>query len=198
MSISKAQLDAINSGVLKSLGKDANDPDLKSGSLLDDLLTGVAQKLTDELRKAITDKGAVASKNLRSSVDLTQTVKIANGVKCDIVMADYWEFVDQGRGKTKRGNQGGKFLWQSIEEWITAKGIQVRQSKEESGQSVLERRKSMAVAIANKIHRKGFKGKFFVKDVLNPQNIDAIAQHLSDAFGQRIILSVKIEEGKTA
>ncbi len=198
MSISKAQLDAINRGALANIGKNANDPDLKSGSLLDDLLTGVAQKITDELRKAITDKGAVATKNLRSSVDLTQTVKIENGVSVDIVMADYWEAVDQGRGKTKKGNDGGKFLWQHIEEWISAKGIQVRQSKEESGQSVLERRRSMAVAIANKIHRKGFKGKFFVKDVINPQNIDAIAQHLSDAFGQRILISVKLEERKPA
>jgi hypothetical protein len=63
---------------------------------------------------------------------------------------------------------------------------------------------NFATAIAAKIKEKGtikrfgYKGANFVQEVLSPQNIDAIAQHLSDAFGQRILISVKLEERKPA
>lgn len=198
MSISKAQLDAINRGALANLGKNANDPDLKSGSLLDDLLIGVAQKLTDELRNKLTEKDLVATKNLRSSIDLSDTIKIANGVAVDIRMADYWENVDKGQ------KPGTIVSVKSLEEWINAKASVKKSVRPRPGQTMQEAVTSFAVAIAAKIKEKGtikrfgYKGANFVQEVLSPQNIDAIAQHLSDAFGQRILISVKLEERKPA
>jgi hypothetical protein len=198
VSISKAQLDAINRGALANIGKNANDPDLKSGSLLDDLLIGVAQKLTDELRNKLTEKELVATKNLRSSIDLSDTIKIANGVAVDIRMADYWENVDKGQ------KPGTIVSVKSLEEWINAKASVKKSVRPRPGQSMQEAVTSFAVAIAAKIKEKGtikrfgYKGANFVQEVLSPQNIDAIAQHLSDAFGQRILISVKLEERKPA
>jgi hypothetical protein len=200
MSISKSQLDALNRGLLDNIGVNANDPDLKAGNLLEEILQNVAQTLTDALRKEITEKGVTASKSLRSSVNPSNAVTVADGVQVHIVMADYWEYVESGRGPTKKGNNGGKFLWQHIEEWISAKGISVRKSNQQSTQSVLEARRSMAYAIAQKIHKRGtikrfgYKGANFIKDVLTPQNIEAIAQHLSDMAGRKIELYVSTEQ----
>lgn len=196
MNITKAQLDAINKGLLDKFGiPDSPMPN----SLLADLVLGVAQRLVDALRQDITEKKLVATKNLRSSVNIGDFQENANGVTVPIEMANYYLWADQGRGRTRQGNNGGKFLWQSIEEWISAKGIQVRKSKEQSGQSVLEARKSMAIAIAKKIHsrgtikRFGYKGGNFIGDVLTPANIDAIAQHLGDALGKPITAYVTSE-----
>jgi hypothetical protein len=198
VSISKAQLDAINRGALANIGKNANDPDLKSGSLLDDLLIGVAQKITDELRNKLTEKELVATKNLRSSIDLSDTIKIANGVAVDIRMADYWENVDKGQ------KPGTIVEVKSLEEWINAKASVKKSVRPRPGQTMQEAITNFATAIAAKIKEKGtikrfgYKGANFVQEVLSPQNIDAIAQHLSDAFGQRILISVKLEERKPA
>lgn len=193
MSISKSQLDALNRGLLDRFGKQANDPTLNEGGLLGEILQNVATTLNDALRKELTEKQAVATKQLRSSIDSTKAVPIADGVSVSIVMNDYHPYVEEGRKKGKRPPIA------SIEEWITAKGIQVRQSKEQSTQSVLEARRSLAYAIASKIAKRGtikrfgYKGANFIKDVLTPQNIEAIAQHLGEMYGRKIELFVTVE-----
>lgn len=198
MSISKAQLDAINRGALANLGKNANDPDLKSGSLLDDLLIGVASRLTEELRNKLTEKGTVATKDLRSSIDASEVFQISNGVGVNIKMADYWPFVESGR------RRGLPPPIMALEQWINAKEEVKKDVKPKDGQSMDDAIKSFAIAISRKIASKGtikrfgYKGANFIEEVLNPENIDTIAQHLSDAFGQRILISVKLEERKPA
>lgn len=200
MNITKAQLDAINKGLLDKFGiPDSPMPN----SLLADLVINVAQKLVDVLREDMRQKKLKATGNLIGETKVVDFQETANGVTVPIEMASYYLWADQGRGRTRQGNNGGKFLWQSIEEWITAKGIPVRKSKQESGQSVLEARKSMAVAIAKKIHsrgtikRFGYKGGNFIGDVLTPANIDAIAQHLGDALGKPITAYVTSEIATT-
>ena len=200
MNITKAQLDAINKGLLDKFGiPDSPMPN----SLLADLVIGVAQRLVDALKDDMRQKKLKATGNLIGETKVLDFQETANGVTVPIEMASYYLWADQGRGRTRQGNNGGKFLWQSIEEWITAKGIPVRKSKQESGQSVLEARKSMAIAIAKKIHSKGtikrfgYKGGNFIGDVLTPANIDAIAQHLGDALGKPITAYVTSEIATT-
>lgn len=195
MGITKNQLNTINSGALSKIGQNAEDPSFKATNLLEEILLGVASALTDAMKKDLLAKKLTATKNLAQSIDTSRVYEIANGVTAEIVAASYWPYVDKGRGKGKRPPIA------SIEEWISAKGISVRKSKEESTQSVLERRRSFAIAIANKIAAKGtikrfgYKGGDFVADVLNPTNINAIAEHLGEALGQRIAISVKMAEG---
>ncbi len=193
MSISKSQLDALNRGLLDKFGKASNDPTLNEGGLMGEILQNVAQKLTDALREQLGEKGLVATKNLQSSVDPSNAVPISDGVSVSILMSDYYPYVEGGRKAGKRPPIA------SIEEWISAKGIQVRQSSQESTQSVLERRRSLAYAIASKIAKRGtikrfgYKGGNFIKDVLTPDNIEAIAQHLSEMAGKKIELYVTVE-----
>lgn len=193
MSISKSQLDALNRGLLDKFGKASNDPTLNEGGLMGEILQNVAQRLIEELRKDIEEKKLTGTRNLTQSIDSSRAVEVADGVSVTIDMNKYWPYVEDGRGK------GNRPPIASIEEWISAKGIQVRQSAKESTQSVLERRRSLAYAIASKIAKRGtikrfgYKGGNFIKDVLTPDNIDIIAQHLSEMAGKKIELYVSVE-----
>lgn len=191
MGITKNQLDAINSGALSKIGQNAEDPSFKATNLLEEILIGVATKITDELKKDIERKGLVSTRNLVDSINAERTYKVADGVTAEIVAADYWPQVDQGQ------KPGTIVSIQSLEEWVANK----RQMRIELGLNTKEQVKSFAVVVARKIKQKGtikrfgYKGANFVRDVLNPTTINAIAQHLGDALGQRIAISVKMAEG---
>lgn len=191
MSITKNQLDAINSGALSKIGQNAEDPSFKATNLLEEILIGVATKITDELKKDIERKGLVSTRNLVDSINAERTYKVADGVTAEIVAADYWPQVDQGQ------KPGTIVSIQSLEEWVANK----RQMRIELGLNTKEQVKSFAVVVARKIKQKGtikrfgYKGANFVRDVLNPTTINAIAQHLGEALGQRIAISVKMAEG---
>lgn len=190
MSISKSQLDAINSGVLDTLG-DPNNPEF-TGTPMETALFNIAQKLVEDLRKSATAKNVVATKRLRSSIDPTPATSSGNTVEVSIVMEDHWKYAEYGRKKGKRPPI------QAIEDWITAKGIPVRRSKGQSSQSVIDARKSLAFAIAKKIGARGtikrfqYKGSNFIKSVMTRENIKIISQHLAELQGQKIRLYFKI------
>jgi hypothetical protein len=194
MSITKAQLDAINSGILDRLGISQSEANaVMGGSVLGEALANTATAIIKELEKDIRAKKLTASKSLLQNIDPTNYVETANGVTLAITMVNYYQWVEDGRKRGRRPPIA------SIEEWITRKGIQVRKSKGESKQSVLERRRSMAIAIANKIAAKGtikrfgYKGGDFIKDVLTPQTIEAIAGSIGDVIGRQVQVFVTTE-----
>ncbi len=195
MNISKQQLLYINSGALEKLGEESND--MVSG----DALLNVANYLAEQLRESATRKQVVASKELRSGINTSDLEQSGISLSVAIVMPKQWRFAEYGRKPTKNGHIAGTpYLWQSIEEWITAKGIQVRRSSGESKMTVLERRHSMAVAIANKIHRSGtikrfgYKGSGFIVEVMTPNNQRVIAEHLAELVGKKIELMFSVKE----
>ena len=194
MSITKAQLDAINSGILDRLGISQSEANaVMGGSVLGEALANTATAIIKELEKDIRAKKLTASKSLLQNIDPTNYVETANGVTLAITMVNYYQWVEDGRKRGRRPPIA------SIEEWITRKGIQVRKSKGESKQSVLERRRSMAIAIANKIAAKGtikrfgYKGGDFIKDVLTAQTIEAIAGSIGDVIGRQVQVYVTTE-----
>ena len=194
MNISKADLARLDD-LLKTIGIDEATAGM-GGSVLGDAMVGVAQVIIDKLKQSAMEKGVKATGNLVQSIRADFPSVTPQGITVAIEMADYYQWVDSGRGKGRRPPIA------SIEQWISAKGIQVRQPKGESKQSVLDRRKSMAIAIANKIASKGtikrfgYKGSNFIADVLTQQNVDTIAQKLSDITGLRISAFVTTEIAK--
>jgi hypothetical protein len=160
---------------------------------LGEALANTATAIIKELEKDIRAKKLTASKSLLQNIDPTNYVETANGVTLAITMVNYYQWVEDGRKRGRRPPIA------SIEEWISRKGIQVRKSKGESKQSVLERRRSMAIAIANKIAAKGtikrfgYKGGDFIKDVLTPQTIEAIAGSIGDVIGRQVQVFVTTE-----
>ena len=190
MNITKNQLDAINKGLLDKFGiPDSPMPN----SLLADAVIGVAQVLVDTLRKSIEEKDLVATGNLKGSIDPTNITEDANGVSIEIKMASYWEDVEYG---TKPGR---KVDIASLQNWIRNKRIVYREVKPKQGQTMQEAVKSFAVAIAGKIRSKGtikrfgYKGSRFIGDVLTPQTIENIGQHLGEMLGKPIAVYVSSE-----
>ena len=191
MNISKADLAELDQ-LLPRIGIDEATAGM-GGTLLGDAMVGVAQVIIDKLKQSAREKGVKATGNLIQSIQAGFPSVTPSGITIGIEMADYYQWVEDGRRRGKRPPI------MAIEQWISAKGIQVRQSKGESKQSVLERRKSMAEAIAKKIASKGtikrfgYKGSNFIADVLTQQNIDTIAQKLSDITGLRISVYLSTE-----
>jgi hypothetical protein len=163
------------------------------GSVLGDAMVDVAKVIIEKLKQSVREKGVKATGNLLQSIRVDFPSVTPSGVSIGIEMADYYQWVEDGRRKGKRPPI------MAIEQWISAKGIQVRQSKGESKQSILERRKSMAEAIAKKIASKGtikrfgYKGAGFIADVITQQNVDTIAQKLSDLTGLRLTAYITTE-----
>jgi len=192
MNISKADLAKLDA-LLPTIGIDEKTAGM-GGSVLGDAMLEVAQVIIEKLKQSLTEKGAYTrAKQLMQSIKADIPNVTPQGATIGIEMINYYQWVESGRRAGKRPPIT------SIEEWITSKGIQVRQSKGESKQSVLDRRKSMAIAIASKIASKGtikrfgYKGSNFIADVLTPQNVDTIAQKLSDLTGLRLQAFVTTE-----
>jgi len=197
MNISKADLARLDD-LLSRIGIDEATAGM-GGSVLGDAMVDVAKVIIEKLKQSVREKGVKATGNLLQSIRVDFPNVTPSGVSIGIEMADYYQWVEDGRGPTKTTTASKPTLAQSLEQWISAKGIQVRQSKGESKQSVLERRKSLAIAIARKIHSKGtikrfgYKGAGFIADVITQQNVDIIAQKLSDLTGLRLQAYVTTE-----
>lgn len=80
-------------------------------------LEQLGDKLVENIKKVLRQKGKVASGDLLSSVASTVVVQ-ENQSRLDILMADYATFVDKGR------RPGGKMPpVQSLREWVRLKGL---------------------------------------------------------------------------
>lgn len=176
-SIHKSQLEYIASGELDKLGV---SPDVFADVSGHDVMLQLARVLVEELRNSATEKGVVATKRLRSSINPTHVTQEANGLSVGIEMEDYWDDVEYG---TPPGRMPAI---KDIEEWISAKGIQVQKNTGQSGSEVLADRHSLAVMIANKIKRKGtikrfgYKGSKFIDAVINEASLAVIAEFLAE------------------
>ena len=153
MNISKADLARLDE-LLPRIGIDEATAGM-GGSVLVDAMENVAQVIIDKLKQSAMEKGVKATGNLIQSIRADFPSVTPQGITVAIEMADYYQWVESGRGPTKTTSPSKPTLAQSLEQWISAKGIPVRKSKGQSGKSVLELRKSMAIAIARKIHSKG-------------------------------------------
>ena len=109
-------------------------------------------QIVTQMRSELDKKGINASGNLSRSI--TSEVKGDNdGVYLEISMDDYGEAIDQGRSPSRKG--GPKQNWRvKIDQWLSAKGIQPRQS----GMS----KQTLAFLITRKINRRGYTAKPFV------------------------------------
>lgn len=186
------KLTAAQQRVLQRMGKADFEQPRFTGNTLEDLLKEWAEithlNIQSSLNNSNTPISGRATLSLLSSIKPIGVVTRGNDVIAGIEMLDYYQYVDGGRGPTRNKGNGGLRL--AIQDWIASKGIQVRQSASESGQTVIERNKSLAYVIARKIHRKGFKGNKFFSKVINDATFDELGEYLASAMGEKIALSV--------
>jgi hypothetical protein len=186
------KLTAAQQRVLQRMGRADFEQPRFTGNTLEDLLKEWAELKTRELEQSLLNSNSPISG--RASLSLLQSLSAlpittrGNDVIARIQANDYYEYVDGGRGPTRNKGNGGLRL--AIQDWIASKGIQVRQSAGESGQTVIERNKSLAYVIARKIHRRGFKGNKFFSKVINDATFDQLGEYLASAMGEKIALSV--------
>lgn len=188
---------------LKRLGRAELEQPTMTGDTLSDLMKLWAEMKSNELKDSLrTNKPRGLNRNpgyatggLFQSLSALPIIERGNEVVARIQAEEQYQWIDGGRKPTRGGGNGG--LVDALRVWIASKGIQVRESAGESTQTVAERNKSLAIAIARKIHKKGFfgensEGTGFFSKVINEQAYDELAEYLGNAVGRKIQLSFEI------
>lgn len=193
MNISKADLAKLDA-LLPTIGIDEATANM-GGTMLSDAMVFVAQVIIDKLKESARQKDLKATNNLIQSIQAGFPNVTPNGIEVEISMADYWQRVEDGQ---KPG------IWPhmpSLIQWVGAKSSvkQIALKRKGRNQSVDDAIKSFASVIAKKIHSKGtikrfgYKGSGFIAAVLTQQNVDTIAQKLSDLTGLRLTAYITTE-----
>jgi hypothetical protein len=114
-----------------------------------------------------------------------QFKEVGDAIEFQLIMADYWVYVNKGRGSGPVSEEGKR----KIENWIRVKGIDPRKgNKKLNYQSAV---KSMAFAVARKISRKGFQGTGFYTSVIKDGRIEELKLLLKEEFKKEVIISFK-------
>jgi hypothetical protein len=149
-----------------------------------------ANDIVNDLKLSIEEKEINASGNLLSSIKPTTSQSGSNLFKLEIKMADYWEDVENGQKK------GTIVPIEDLMSWITNKPIKVRTSRRQSGASVLQARKSLAVMIQRAIvkngtiKRFGYKGSKFLTSVVNDEAVRDLSNSISQEIGRTVAITV--------
>lgn len=196
MNISKSDLARLDD-LLGRIGIDEATAGM-GGSVLGDAMEKVAQVIIDKLKQSALEKDLKATNNLIQSIQADFPSVTPQGIEVQISMADYWERVEYGQ-------KPGKWPYMpSLIQWVGAKASvkQIALQRKGKNQSVDDAIKSFASVIAKKIHSKGtiqrfgYKGAGFIADVITQQNVDTIAQKLSDLTGLRLSAYITTEVAK--
>lgn len=193
MNISKADLAELDA-LLPKIGIDEATANM-GGTVLGDAMVFVAQVIIDKLKESARQKDLKATNNLIQSISADYPSITPQGIEIEISMADYWERVEDGQ------KPGTWPHMPSLIQWVGAKASVKRIALERKGknQTVQKAIESFASVVAKKIHSKGtikrfgYKGSGFIADVLTQQNVDTIAQKLSDLTGLRLTAYVTTE-----
>jgi hypothetical protein len=193
--MNKAQLEAIASGILDTLGEDPSKYDPSNLTAEQQIIQAAAQMITEDLRRSLLEKGGTATRDLLQSLEASRTIQTGDTIESKIVGAKHWEDFEYGRPKKQYPPPRVK----DIEEWITAKGIPVRKSKGQSKLSVMQQRRGMAIAISRAIYnngtikRFGYQGSGFIKEVITPANLQVISEALAKMYGERLAIYATID-----
>lgn len=127
----------------------------------------IATRMAENLR----EENKIASGNLEESIE--ERIRVGG---FQILMADYWEYVDEGR-------KAGKFPPISkIEEWLKYPNVRDRIRFGNDKAFGEKERKTLAFLIARKIARKGIKGSKFFTKVIESDIVDELAEALTVAL----------------
>ena len=173
-----------------------------------DLLTKYGGNLRKALQDNIERRNASGHSNFASG-KLSNSIRFhvvvnPQGTTFEMFMADYWQWVDKGRGKTNSGFggtvKGAPLDWakpslrRNILKWMTEKGItptlKAKATKTMTGSGIhrhgaagqiavgseLFAARSMAAAIARKIHRYGYVGSGFFTDAMKQGQAGDVTQ----------------------
>lgn len=185
------KLTALQRQYLSRLGKAEVEQPTLTGDLLADLVLGWSKYTTERLKDSLLKSSMPgnptsgrASKGLLQSMAAVPTTRRGNEVIGKIQAEEHYQWVDGGRGPTKGGGNGQVVA--NLKRWIADKGINVDSIP---GDTRAEKNTTLAIAIARKIHAKGYKGNKFFSKIINDATFEEFAEYLGQAMGQKIALS---------
>ena len=188
------KLTALQRQYLSRLGKAEVEQPTLTGDLLSDLVFGWAQYTTKRLEDSLLKSkmpgnptSGRASRGLLQSLAAVPTIKRGQDVIGRIQAEEHYQWVDGGRGPTKGGGNGQVVA--NLKRWIADKGINVDNMP---GETRAEKNTGLAIAIARKIHAKGYKGNKFFSKIINDETFNEFAEYLGQAMGQKIALSFTV------
>lgn len=145
--------------------------------VIEEILKKEGDAIIRDLQSAMASTGANASG--RTSASLLNEVSGSGISRATMLITggDGWKFVEQGRGATKK-NQNGVLL-PIIKQWIKDKGIQIPQGYTED---------SFAFVVTRKIHNQGT--NLWIKQtrrdiytsVINEERINSITSQITKTF----------------
>ena len=161
------------------------------------ILKGYSERITKALKENLEKHDSLASKSLWQSVRVPVNI-FGDTYVLQIIMEDYWKWVDQGRKPGKMPPIA------PIAKWIAQKGLPIRaqvkasplkrKSKLSLSERVRSRQRSVAFLIARSIGKKGIKPTHFYSDVINDKFIEDMKTDISKAlkkdFTVQIIKSI--------
>lgn len=175
---------------------------------VEDIVYDFADNLLKDLQKNLDKKQGKfnspinASGNLRQSINF-EPLKITQfGISFQLVLDDYYIWVDQGRKPGHRPPIDAILKWISNKPLkiqskvdlskINKKGLTVKRKATTTEKITIDQeRRRAAELIADKIERKGTSKTNFYSDVVNETRFIKFAKELSEAFKQDIIISLK-------
>lgn len=152
----------------------------------------------DKPRRGGESSNSNATGNLRASMDW-KIITLPNQVIARLQMADYYAYIDLGVAGTESGSGSFQFkkntvhpdMVDSIAEWISYKAIRVRTSNEQSTQSVLKQRQSMANGIAVNVKKFGISATGFFSNNINPTEIKKLTDDLLQNYATQLRFKLK-------
>jgi len=148
-----------------------------------------------EMEAVLDSKGSNATGNLRASLNWRVRV-FPNSIECVLEAADYWAYIDMGVEGVESGQSLGGFKFKtifpnrkmiaSIQEWIAYKAIPIRESAEQSTDSVIDKAKKVAAAISVGVKKKGIKATMFFSDNINEPIFNELAEDMLLNYGRHI------------
>lgn len=175
---------ALENGFLDSIGKD-NITQTLDGEI-EEIIVSYGNFLVENARAVLEEKNLVASSGTKNSASFDSEIKGKNITAIRFFLAEHWVNLHYGAKRSKSSGAKPPPI-QELMDWITSKGIRVRQSNGQSTQSVLEQRKSMAFAIRQSIWKRnhsvkrfGRQGSKFMDEVLNQDSIETLAELLAE------------------
>lgn len=125
-------------------------PDISYHNVVNELIN-FANEVIENYRNELKKEGHVASGQMIDNMKTNLKVS-GTSIKVDLEVADYFYYIENGRGPTNNGNDGGPTLHDKIVDWLRDKGITPENERNLPTEQALD---SLAWAITTKIHQEG-------------------------------------------
>lgn len=169
--------------------------------------------LVSDMRKSINTalkKGTVTKNGNRVSKSNPGESSLSGSVRMDIVdgvfylyMADYWQYVDKGRGATKNKTGSGIVRKRMGADWMGSAGINPSKLLAEITENYYKKKgikrkvkplkfdkavKSLSFILSRAVHKNGYNPRPFYDEVWNEER----KQQLVDIIGKEFVNEIKL------